>query len=44
MQHDVGVEKVLLDLEDEVLLSQAGRAVDLEAVRHLLQLRNGFSL
>jgi hypothetical protein len=44
MQHDVGIEKILLDLENEILLTETGRAVDLEAVSHLLKLGHGLSL
>ena len=44
VEHDVGLEKILLDLEDEILLPETRRAVDLEAVGHLLKLGHGFSL
>jgi hypothetical protein len=44
VQHDVGVEQVLLDLENQILLSESGRATDLEPVSHLLKLSDRFSL
>jgi hypothetical protein len=44
MQHDVGVEEVLLDPENQILLPESGRAVDLEPVGHLLKLGDRFSL
>ncbi len=44
MEHDVGLEKILLDLEDEILLTETRRPVNLESVGHLLKLGHGFSL
>src|SRR2546423_1087353 len=44
VQHDVGVEKILLDLENQILFSETCGAVDLETVGHLLKLSDGFSL
>src|SRR5215208_2662418 len=44
VEDDVSVEEVLLDLEDEILLPKTRRAVNLEAVCHLLKLAHGFSL
>ncbi len=44
VQHDVGIEQILLDLEDEILLPETRGAVNLEPVGHLLELGHGFSL
>jgi hypothetical protein len=44
VKHDVGLEQVLLDLENEILLTESGGAVDLETFGHLLELGDGFSL
>jgi hypothetical protein len=40
VQHDVGVEEILFDLENQILFSETSRAVDLETVGHLLKLSN----
>ncbi len=42
-EHRVGIEEGLLDLEDEILLAEAGVVGDVQLIGHLMQVRDGLA-